>query len=167
MPGGAALCSIRLQTHRGFRQISLLQTEMSPSSTGRPTIVRSGAGYCKTVHDADRLAFVVDNTATSLIENGALLMSLTEAGGGTRLSSTRCAETVFGHAITSLWRLSEHRRSILYADITASIKVTGKVGVVTAFITMSGVKVRLTNNSAFTPEPDPPSSGRDRLGMDR
>lgn len=46
-------------------------------------------------------------------------MVLTEAGGGTRISSTR---------------------SFLYGDISAAIKTVGAVGVVTAFITMSGVK---------------------------
>lgn len=42
-------------------------------------------------------------------------MVITEAGGGTRLSSTR---------------------SILYGNVSASIKTVGVVGIVTAFITM-------------------------------
>lgn len=52
---------------------------------------------------------------TPLIQQGGLAMVITEAGGGTRLSSTR---------------------SILYGNVSASIKTVGVVGIVTAFITM-------------------------------
>ncbi|KAL8283606.1 hypothetical protein RQP46_005401 [Phenoliferia psychrophenolica] len=60
-----------------------------------------------------------DNNATSIIQDGELALILTEAGGGTKVSSTR---------------------NILYGSFSASIKTTGAVGVVTAFITMSGTK---------------------------
>lgn len=58
-------------------------------------------------------------------------MVLTQAGGGTRYSSTR---------------------GILYGTVEASIKTIGATGVVTAFITMSGVKDEIdwettTNNT--------------------
>ncbi|KAI5474918.1 Glycoside Hydrolase Family 16 protein, CBM8 containing [Pseudohyphozyma bogoriensis] len=61
----------------------------------------------------------LDNNKSSIVQNDELVLMLTEAGGGTRLSSTR---------------------TMLYGNITASIKSTGALGVVTAFITMSGVK---------------------------
>ncbi|KAM0754695.1 concanavalin A-like lectin/glucanase [Meredithblackwellia eburnea MCA 4105] len=60
-----------------------------------------------------------DNTATSIVQDNQLVLILTEAGGGTKVSTTR---------------------SVLYGNITASIKTVGVVGVVTAFITMSGTK---------------------------
>lgn len=64
-------------------------------------------------------AFTVDGSNPELIQNGELVLTLTESGGGTRLSSTR---------------------EVLYGTITASIKTVGAPGVVTAFITMSGAK---------------------------
>lgn len=64
-----------------------------------------------------------DKSNASLIDNGELSLVLTQTGGGTKLSSTR---------------------AILYGSITASIKTVGAPGVVTAFITMSGVKVSFT-----------------------
>lgn len=60
-----------------------------------------------------------DTSNTSLTQNGELVLPLTETGGGTKLSSTR---------------------AFLYGNVQASIKMAGQVGVVTAFITMSGVK---------------------------
>ena len=60
-----------------------------------------------------------DNTQTSIVQNGELALIMTEAGQGTRLSSTR---------------------TVLYGQIQASIKTIGAPGVVTAFITMSGSK---------------------------
>ncbi|ORY79795.1 concanavalin A-like lectin/glucanase domain-containing protein [Leucosporidium creatinivorum] len=72
--------------------------------------------------DADKWDWTVDtwdSSNTSLIQNGELILPLTETGGGTKLSSTR---------------------AFLYGNVQASIKMVGQVGVVTAFITMSGVK---------------------------
>lgn len=72
--------------------------------------------------DASKYDWVVDKLDGSnpaLIQNGELVLTLTESGGGTRLSSTR---------------------EVLYGTITASIKTVGAPGVVTAWITMSGVK---------------------------
>ena len=60
-----------------------------------------------------------DNNSTSIIQDQGLALILTEAGGGTKVSTTR---------------------NILYGNISASIKTVGAVGVVTAFITMSGTK---------------------------
>ncbi|KAI5476792.1 hypothetical protein MNV49_007307 [Pseudohyphozyma bogoriensis] len=72
--------------------------------------------------DASTLDWIVDMVgynASSMIEDGTLALSLTQDGGGTRISSTR---------------------SILYGNVSASIKTVGVSGVVTAFITMSGAK---------------------------
>ncbi|KAK4053203.1 hypothetical protein OIV83_001938 [Microbotryomycetes sp. JL201] len=60
-----------------------------------------------------------DNTDTSIVQNNELVLLMTQAGKGTRLSTTR---------------------TLLYGQIQASIKTTGAPGVVTAFITMSGSK---------------------------
>lgn len=57
-----------------------------------------------------------DNKNTSIIQNNELVLVMTEAGGGTRISTTR---------------------NVLYGNIEASIKTTSAAGVVTAFITMS------------------------------
>ncbi|SGZ14717.1 BQ5605_C029g10613 [Microbotryum silenes-dioicae] len=71
--------------------------------------------------DAAKYDFTLDKQdgTTSLIQDGELALTLTEAGGGTRLSTTR---------------------AVLYGNIQASIKTVGAPGIVTAFITMSGSK---------------------------
>lgn len=57
----------------------------------------------------------VDSSKPSIVENGELVLTLTENGGGTKVSTTR---------------------NVLYGTISASIKTVGAAGVVTAFITM-------------------------------
>ncbi|CEQ39982.1 SPOSA6832_01574 [Sporobolomyces salmonicolor] len=84
--------------------------------------------------DATKYDFTLDhqdNNSTSIVQNGELVLVLTEEGGGTRVSTTR---------------------SVLYGQIAASIKTVGAAGTVTAFITMSGVKDEIdweftTNNT--------------------
>ncbi|GAA5950014.1 hypothetical protein JCM21900_001365 [Sporobolomyces salmonicolor] len=84
--------------------------------------------------DATKYDFTLDhqdNNSTSIVQNGELVLVLTEEGGGTRVSTTR---------------------SVLYGQIAASIKTAGAAGTVTAFITMSGVKDEIdweftTNNT--------------------
>ncbi|BGP14184.1 putative glycosidase CRH2 [Rhodosporidiobolus nylandii] len=84
--------------------------------------------------DATKYDFTLDKLDTSnnsIVQNGELVLSLTEDGGGTRVSTTR---------------------SVLYGTIEASMKSVGAAGVVTAFITMSGVKDEIdweftTNNT--------------------
>ncbi|GAA5851266.1 hypothetical protein JCM9279_007504 [Rhodotorula babjevae] len=73
----------------------------------------------------------LDSSNPALVQNNALVLTLTENGGGTRVSTTR---------------------TVLYGTIQASIKTVGVPGVVTAFITMSGVKDEIdfewtTNNT--------------------
>ncbi|GAA5967068.1 hypothetical protein JCM8115_003512 [Rhodotorula mucilaginosa] len=72
--------------------------------------------------DASQFDFTLDtldSSKPSIVENGELVLTLTENGGGTKVSTTR---------------------NVLYGTISASIKTVGAAGVVTAFITMSGVK---------------------------
>ncbi|GAA6060558.1 hypothetical protein JCM10212_006922 [Sporobolomyces blumeae] len=72
--------------------------------------------------DATKYDFVLDhqdNTADSIVQDNELWLILSEKGGGTRVSTTR---------------------EILYGNIAASVKSVGLQGIVTAFITMSGVK---------------------------
>lgn len=84
--------------------------------------------------DASKYDFVLDkldSSNNSLIQNNEMVLTLTQNGGGTRVSTTR---------------------SVLYGTIQASIKTVGVAGVVTAFITMSGVKDEIdfewtTNNT--------------------
>ncbi|BGP38232.1 putative glycosidase CRH2 [Rhodotorula kratochvilovae] len=84
--------------------------------------------------DADKYDFTLDKLDGSnpaLVQDGNLVLTLTEDGGGTRISTTR---------------------NVLYGTIQASIKTVGAAGVVTAFITMSGVKDEIdfewtTNNT--------------------
>ncbi|GAA6051512.1 hypothetical protein JCM3770_000390 [Rhodotorula araucariae] len=84
--------------------------------------------------DATKYDFTLDKLDGSnpaLVQDGNLALTLTEDGGGTRVSTTR---------------------SVLYGTIQASIKTVGAAGVVTAFITMSGVKDEIdfewtTNNT--------------------
>ena len=72
-----------------------------------------------------------DNNATSIIQNGnELALILTEKGGGTKVSTTR---------------------NILYGTISASIKTTSAIGVVTAFITMSGTKDEIDWGACLSP----------------
>lgn len=66
----------------------------------------------------------VDSSNPALVQNNALVLTLTENGGGTRVSTTR---------------------TVLYGTIQASIKTVGVPGVVTAFITM----VRLARSLLF------------------
>ncbi|KPV76109.1 glycoside hydrolase family 16 protein, partial [Rhodotorula graminis WP1] len=61
----------------------------------------------------------LDSSNPPIVQNNALVLTLTENGGGTRVSTTD---------------------TVLYGTIQASIKTVGAPGVVTAFITMSGVK---------------------------
>ncbi|GAA5860741.1 hypothetical protein JCM8547_005520 [Rhodosporidiobolus lusitaniae] len=73
----------------------------------------------------------LDTSNNSIVQNNELVLTLTENGGGTRISSTR---------------------AVLYGTIQANIKTVGAAGVVTAFITMSGVKDEIdieftTNNT--------------------
>ncbi|GAA6025595.1 hypothetical protein JCM10207_001203 [Rhodosporidiobolus poonsookiae] len=84
--------------------------------------------------DASKYDFTLDkldSSNNSIVQNDELVLTLTEDGGGTRVSTTR---------------------SVLYGSISASIKTVGAAGVVTAFITMSGVKDEIdfewtTNNT--------------------
>ncbi|GAA5976101.1 hypothetical protein JCM11641_003282 [Rhodosporidiobolus odoratus] len=72
--------------------------------------------------DASKYDFTLDKLDSgnaSIVQNGEMVLSLTEDGGGTRVSTTR---------------------HVLYGTIEASLKSVGAAGVVTAFITMSGVK---------------------------
>ncbi|GAA5992461.1 hypothetical protein JCM10908_000827 [Rhodotorula pacifica] len=72
--------------------------------------------------DASEFDFTLDtldSSKPSIVQNGELVLTLTQNGGGTKVSTTR---------------------SVLYGTISASIKTVGAAGVVTAFITMSGVK---------------------------
>ncbi|GAA6034288.1 hypothetical protein JCM8097_003826 [Rhodosporidiobolus ruineniae] len=72
--------------------------------------------------DSTKYDFTLDKLDTannSIVQNGELVLSLTEDGGGTRVSTTR---------------------NMLYGTISAYMKTVGTAGVVTAFITMSGVK---------------------------
>lgn len=57
----------------------------------------------------------VDGSKPSIVANDELILTLTENGGGTKVSTTR---------------------SVLYGTISASVKTVGAPGVVTAFITM-------------------------------
>ncbi|GAA5906662.1 hypothetical protein JCM6882_008088 [Rhodosporidiobolus microsporus] len=73
----------------------------------------------------------MDKGNNEIIQNGELVLSLTENGGGTKISTTR---------------------NVLYGTIQANMKTVGAPGVVTAFITMSGVKDEIdfewvTNNT--------------------
>ncbi|BGP30347.1 putative glycosidase CRH2 [Rhodotorula toruloides] len=85
--------------------------------------------------DASKYDFVLDkldSSNNSLVQNDEMVLTLTQNGGGTRVSTTR---------------------SVLYGTIQASIKTVGVPGVVTAFITMSGVKDEIdfewtTNNTS-------------------
>ncbi|GAA5882417.1 hypothetical protein JCM3774_001833 [Rhodotorula dairenensis] len=61
----------------------------------------------------------LDGSKPDIVQNGELVLTLTQNGGGTKVSTSR---------------------SVLYGTISASIKTVGAAGVVTAFITMSGVK---------------------------
>ncbi|GAA6013381.1 hypothetical protein JCM8202_003126 [Rhodotorula sphaerocarpa] len=72
--------------------------------------------------DASKYDFTLDTldgSKPSIVANDELILTLTENGGGTKVSTTR---------------------SVLYGTISASVKTVGAPGVVTAFITMSGVK---------------------------
>ncbi|GAA5822879.1 hypothetical protein JCM5353_007882 [Sporobolomyces roseus] len=62
---------------------------------------------------------VEDGSNTPIVQNNQLYLVLSEKGGGTKVSTTR---------------------TVLYGTIEASIKSVAQNGVVTAFITMSGVK---------------------------
>jgi len=62
---------------------------------------------------------VEDSSKTPIVQNNELYLVLSEKGGGTKVSTTR---------------------TVLYGTIEASIKSVAQNGVVTAFITMSGVK---------------------------
>lgn len=66
-------------------------------------------------HSSPRATHPVDSSNPPLVQNNALVLTLTEDGGGTRVSTTR---------------------NVLYGTIQASIKTVGVAGVVTAFITM-------------------------------
>ncbi|GJN88309.1 hypothetical protein Rhopal_001274-T1 [Rhodotorula paludigena] len=62
---------------------------------------------------------VLDSSNPPLVANNELVLTLTENGGGTRVSTTR---------------------NVLYGTIQANMRTVATAGVVTAFITMSGVK---------------------------
>lgn len=62
---------------------------------------------------------VEDSSKTAIVQDNALQLVLTEKGGGTKVSTTR---------------------TVLYGTIQAAIKSVAQDGIVTAFITMSGVK---------------------------
>ncbi|GAA5904155.1 uncharacterized protein JCM6883_002095 [Sporobolomyces salmoneus] len=62
---------------------------------------------------------VEDTSNTPIIQNGNLQLVLSEKGGGTKVSTTR---------------------TVLYGTIQAAVRSVAQDGVVTAFITMSGVK---------------------------
>ncbi|GAA5989180.1 hypothetical protein JCM5350_005112 [Sporobolomyces pararoseus] len=72
--------------------------------------------------DASKYDFtleVQDSSKTPIIANNVLQLALSEKGGGTKVSTTR---------------------TVLYGTIQAAVKSVAQDGVVTAFITMSGVK---------------------------
>ena len=62
---------------------------------------------------------VEDTSDNPIVQNDALQLVLSEKGGGTKVSTTR---------------------TILYGTIQAAVKSVAQNGVVTAMITMSGVK---------------------------
>lgn len=68
-------------------------------------------------NDPANIDFTI-NEGTPLIANLGLVLTLTKGAGGTKISSTR---------------------AVLYGNIVARIKTGKWAGVVTAFITMSGV----------------------------
>jgi hypothetical protein len=74
------------------------------------------------------------NTNTS---GGELALLLTQDNGGTRVSSTRYVH--YG-TITATSMLSFYRHRVLRLLTCVSVKASKWAGVVTAFITMSGVK---------------------------
>lgn len=78
-------------------------------------IMKNISGYTGDASLYDFTLDAQDGSKTPIIQNGELALVLTQNGGGTRLSTTR---------------------SFLYGNISASIKTTSAIGVVTAFITM-------------------------------
>ena len=136
--------STRSPTTRASRRTTPTGTATRPSTTGPSTSVRPPpppssprpfppffppsllCDYASPSHLADARPHVraVDSSNPALVQNNALVLTLTENGGGTRVSTTR---------------------TVLYGTIQASIKTVGVPGVVTAFITM----VRLARSLLF------------------
>lgn len=84
--------------------------------------------------NATAFDFVVNEGAVLLADagEGAAMLTLTEGGAGTKMSSTRYVH---------------------YGRISATLKTAASVGVVTAFITMSDVKVRLCSPACSAQPP--------------
>lgn len=89
----------------------------------------------------------VDGSKPAIVANDELVLTLTQNGGGTKVSTTR---------------------SVLYGTISASIKTVGAAGVVTAFITMRCVlsSIALTRRPLTETLTAPRSGVKDEIDIE-